>query len=119
MLNELTDVPAGVIGFEVEGELRPEDYKNTLLPAVERAAKTGEIRIVIVMPKYEGISGGATWQDMKMGIEHWGAWKRIALVTDVEWMSHGVHWFGWMSPGELKHFPLADRDAAMKWAAGS
>ena len=31
-------------------------------------------------------------------------------VTDVDWMRHGVDWFGWMTPGEVKHFPLAERD---------
>jgi hypothetical protein len=44
--------------------------------------------------------------------------KRIAVVTDVEWMVTGTEWFGWMMPGEIKHFPIADRDAAITWAAG-
>jgi hypothetical protein len=52
-----------------------------------------------------------------MGVEHWRAWKKIALVSDVDWMNRGVEWFGWMTPGEIKHFPLASRDAAMTWAA--
>jgi hypothetical protein len=43
--------------------------------------------------------------------------KRIALVTDVDWMTHVVHLFGWMTPGEVKTFPLADRQAAIDWAA--
>jgi hypothetical protein len=53
-----------------------------------------------------------------MGVEHWRAWKRIALVTDIEWMTRGSEWFGWMTPGELKHFPLAERTAAIAWATG-
>jgi len=27
--------------------------------------------------------------------------------------------FGWMTPGEFKHFPLDERDAAVAWAAGT
>jgi hypothetical protein len=27
--------------------------------------------------------------------------------------------FGWMTPGELKHFPLAERAAAIAWAAAA
>jgi hypothetical protein len=27
--------------------------------------------------------------------------------------------FGWMTPGELGRFPLADRDRAVAWAAES
>jgi SpoIIAA-like len=118
MLNELPDLPSGVIGFEVSGKLRTEDYRDILQPALQAAAATGEVRVVIVIPKFEGFSGGALWQDLKMGVEHWRAWKRIALVTDVEWMAHGTDWFGWMTPGEVKHFPLAERPAAIAWAAG-
>jgi len=32
-------------------------------------------------------------------------------------MSHLTDVFGWMTPGELKRFPLAEREAAIAWAA--
>ncbi|MGH8840398.1 MAG: STAS/SEC14 domain-containing protein [Jiangellaceae bacterium] len=41
----------------------------------------------------------------------------MALVTDVEWMMHLSRLFGWMTPGEFKHFPLDERDAAVAWSA--
>jgi hypothetical protein len=118
MLKEIPDVPPGVIGFEVTGKLETGDYRDVMLPALQKAAAAGDVRIVIVMPEWEGVSGGAMWQDLKMGVEHWRKWKRIALVTDVEWMKHGTDWFGWMTPGEVKHFPMAERAAAIAWAAG-
>jgi hypothetical protein len=118
MLNQITDLPAGVIGFEVAGQLRAEDYRDILLPAVEKAAEAGEVRVLIVIPKFDGFSPGALWADLKMGVKEWSAWKRIAVITDIEWMAFGVHWFGWMTPGEVKHFALADRDAAVTWVAG-
>jgi hypothetical protein len=33
-------------------------------------------------------------------------------------MRHMASMFGWMTPGEMKHFPLADRAAAIAWLAG-
>jgi hypothetical protein len=117
MLDKITDLPEGVIGFEVSGKLTAEDYRDVLLPAVQEAAGRGEVRIVIVIPEFHGLSGGAVWQDLKMGIEHWRGWKRIALVTDIEWMRHGTDWFAWMIPGEVKHFPTSERDAAVEWVA--
>jgi hypothetical protein len=118
MMKELTGLPPGVIGFETSGKLQAEDYRDVLLPAVERAANAGEVRIVIVIPKFEGFTAGALWEDLKMGVEKWGAWKRIALVTDIDWMVHMTSMFGWMTPGEVKRFPTAERDAAATWAAG-
>ena len=117
-LHAMTDVPPGVVGFEVSGRLEASDYRDTLLPALREAAAGGEIRVVIVMPAFEGFTPGAFWQDMKMGVDLWRAWKRMALVTDVEWMKRGTEWFGWMTPGEVKQFPLAERAAAIAWAAG-
>jgi stage II sporulation SpoAA-like protein len=117
MIKELTDLPTGVIGFETSGKLQAGDYRDVLLPALERAAKSGEVRFVIVIPAFEGMSGGAVWQDLKVGFEHLRAWKRIALVTDVEWMRHMTNLFGWMTPGETKTFSVAERDEAIKWAA--
>src|SRR5438105_2937388 len=118
MLTTIPDLPPNVLGFEASGKLESGDYRDVLLPALQAAAATGDVRIVIVIPAFEGFSGGALWQDLKMGVEHWRAWKRIALVTDVDWMIHGTQLFGWMTPGEVKHFALAERQAAIAWAAG-
>jgi hypothetical protein len=119
MINVLEGLPTGVIGFEASGELHADDYREVLLPAIEAAAADGDVRVVIVFPEFEGMSGGALWEDLKMGLGHLRAWKRIALVTDVEWMIHMTKLFGWMTPGEMKHFPLADREAAIAWVAAS
>jgi hypothetical protein len=118
MMKELSDLPAGVIGFEASGKIRAEDYRDVLLPALERAAATGEVRFVIVMRDFDGMSGGAVWQDLKVGFEHLRAWKRIALVTDITWMRDMTSLFGWMTPGEVKTFRLAELPEAAGWAAG-
>jgi hypothetical protein len=41
----------------------------------------------------------------------------MALVTDVEWIRHAANAFGFLMPGELKIFALAEREAATAWAA--
>jgi SpoIIAA-like len=118
VIKQLNDMPAGVIGFQANGKLHAEDYRDVLLPAVEAAAANGEVRIVIVIAEFDGLSAGGLWQDLKMGVEHLRGWRRIALVTDIEWMTQMTAMFGWMTPGEVKHFPLAERDTAIAWAAG-
>jgi SpoIIAA-like len=117
MIKELSDLPAGVIGFEITGTVRAEDYRDVVLPALERALAGGEVRAVIVIPDFHGMSGGALWQDLKMGMEHLRAWKRIALVTDIDWVKYATELFGWMTPGEVKAFKLAQREEAIAWAA--
>ena len=117
MVSQLTELPEGVIGFEATGKIAAEDYRDVVVPALEHAAKTGEVRFIIVMRDFDGITGGALWQDLRMGIEHLRSWKRIALVTDIDWMTHLTSLFGWMTPGETKAFPLDHQDEAIRWVA--
>jgi hypothetical protein len=118
MIKELGDMPPGVIGFEAAGKIKAEDYRDVVLPALEAAAARGEVRFVIVMDNFDGLTGGALWQDLKVGFENFRAWKRIALVTDIGWMHQLTDLFGWMTPGETKTFSIAERDAAIAWVAG-
>lgn len=118
MLEAMTGLPPGVLGFEVDGVLHADDYRDLLLPAVEEVIRRGEkVRIVLVFSRFDGLSGGALWQDLKMGVDHLTRWERIALVTDIDWMTHLAALFGWMTPGDLRRYPLAEREAAIAWAA--
>ena len=117
MITQLDGLPDGVIGFEASGKIAAEDYRDVVMPAIEQAAKGGEIRFLVVMRDFDGISGGAVWQDLKVGFEHLRGWKRIALVTDIGWMTHITDLFGWMTPGETRTFALAERDQAVRWVA--
>jgi hypothetical protein len=118
MIEELHDLPDGVIGFEASGEISASDYRDVVVPALERAFAGGEVRFVIVMRDFTGMSGGALWEDLKVGVEHLRGWRRIAVVTDIEWVTHLTGLFGWMTPGETKVFPVAQRDPTIAWVAG-
>jgi hypothetical protein len=117
VITTLEDMPPGVIGFEATGKLQAEDYRDVVLPALKMAAADGEVRFIIVMNDFDGMTSGALWQDLKLGFEHLRAWKRIALVTDIPWMHHLTDLFGWMTPGETKVFSMAERDSAITWVA--
>ena len=53
-------------------------------------------------------STGAWFEDMKtglgLGLGHHSAWKRSAIVTDVEWLAKAFALFAWMTPGEVEVF---------------
>lgn len=115
----MNELPDNVIGFEADGEIHAEDYRNTLIPAIEQQIDAqGEARVVLVFPDSAGYSGGAMWQDLKLGAGHLTKWHRIAVVSDLDWMTHLVNAFGWMIHGDVKHFHLAERQDAITWAAG-
>jgi hypothetical protein len=119
VMSQLEGLPTRVTGFEATGKIAAEDYRDVVLPALKQAAQSGDVRFLIVMREFDGISGGAIWQDLKVGIEHLHAWKRIALVTDVNRMGHLTDLFGWMTPGETKTFALDQREQAIQWVTRS
>jgi hypothetical protein len=70
MISQLTELPEGVIGFEATGKIAAEDYRDVVVAALEQAAKARDVRFIIAMRYFDGISGGALWQVLKMGIGH-------------------------------------------------
>jgi hypothetical protein len=122
MIETLSDMPPGTIGFRVSGHLTGDDYRSAIEPGLNAAVDAGEVRAVFVFgPEYEHIDLSALGEDSKvgfnLGIEHWSAWKRTAIVTDLDWMRRAMHAFGWMSPGEVRVFPDDQLDAAKQWVA--
>jgi hypothetical protein len=121
VIRALTDMPAGVLGFQASGKLGPQDYTEVLAPAIDAVSRDGgKLRVVIVVgPDFDGMDAGAVWQDLRMGIHDWSAWERLALVTDHRWMRDGLRMFAWAVPGDVKDFGLAERDAAVAWVAAT
>jgi hypothetical protein len=117
LFETIPGIPAGVIGFEAVGKVEAADYEDVLMPAIARCAGAGDVRLVLVLgDRFTGYSPGAMKEDAGL-VSHAKAWKRTALVSDLGWVAHLATAFGWMVPGEFKHFSLAERDAAIAWVA--
>jgi hypothetical protein len=68
---------------------------------------------------FEGLDAGAAWEDFLVGMQHLRGWERIAVVTDVAWIRHAIHIFGFLLPARVGVFPLAEAAAARAWIATS
>ena len=92
MIQKIQDMPSGCLGFEAVGEVDANDYRDTLIPAVDRAlAERGKVRFLyLIGSRFERYSSGAAWEDAKLGLEHFTNWERCAIVTDLDWMDHLV-----------------------------
>jgi hypothetical protein len=121
MIEPLEGMPPGVVGLRASGKVSAEDYRSVLAPTLDHAlAEAKKIRLVYELgADYEGFESGGVWQDLRLGASHFNSFERMALVTDVDWMRHAANTLGFLMPGEIKVFPLAERDAAVAWAAGS
>lgn len=122
MIERIEDIPAGVVGLRAAGKLTKDDYTGVLEPALSEATASGELRLLFVLTDFEGVELGAVPEDFKTGMRAWvrdhSAWKRFALVTDVEWVVKAMHMFAWMSPGEVMTYGLDEMEEAKRWVAG-
>jgi hypothetical protein len=121
MVEALSGLPAGTIGFRVSGRVTGADYRDVLIPALRSAVDAGSLRALFVIEDYEGLDMDALKEDIKaaapLAFRHRDAWKRIAVATDVEWMAKAFELFRWLMPGEQRVFSLGEVDAARAWVA--
>ncbi len=116
-------MPPGTLGFRASGKVTREDYTGVFLGPIKQKVESGEgIRLLFqVGPEFDKFATGALVEDTKtgwnLGVLHPDAWKRVAFVTDVHWMTQATHAFAWMMPGELKTFSLEEVDEAKTWVA--
>ena len=122
MVEPLDDVPPGVLGFRVKGDIEREDYDNVLSPALEAGVAAGNLRTLYLIEDIDDIEPAALWADAKLGwnvvLQNRDAWTRSAIVTDIQWMARAAKMFLWMIPGEARVFPVAELDQAKAWVAG-
>jgi SpoIIAA-like len=121
MIERIDNVPAGVIGVRASGKLTKDDYRDGLEPALKEATDSGEARVLFVLPDFDGLEPGAWIEDVKTGlkveIENRSAWKKLAVVTGVDWIAKAMRLFAWAMPGELGVYEMDQLDQAKSWVA--
>jgi len=123
VIETIESLPPGVLGFSASGKISRDEYHELMKPIYAALESGGQVKLLFVVEDdFHGLDLGALWEDMKaagsVGLKHRSAWKKMALVTDKDWIRHGAAGFGWIAPGELRVFEPAKRDEAIAWLAG-
>ena len=121
MVERIEEMPDGTIGLRATGKLTADDYRDVMEPALQEAIEGGEARVLFLLTDFEGLEPGAAIEDVKTGLKvevaHRDAWKRLALVTDEDWVAKAMHLFAWLVPGEMKTFEPDQLEEAKTWVA--
>jgi len=117
MIERITGLPEGVLGFTATGMVTAEDYETTLVPAVEALlAHDRKVRLLYhIGADFEGFEAGALWEDAKVGLKHPTAWERTAVVTEVPWIRTATRMLSFAIPGEVRVFNLEELPRARDW----
>src|ERR1700742_2896067 len=108
MVERIEEMPAGTIGVKVVEKLTGGGYRERNEPVLAEAVEGGDVRLLFEIADGFGMDAGAAVEDaktgLKLGLGHMKAWKRTAIVTDVEWIRKAIKAFGFMAPGDVKVF---------------
>ena len=116
MIRALEGMPTGVVGLEAVGRVTDEDYEQVLVPTIGAALEHGDLRLLYVLGReFDSYSAGAVWADTKLFAGHTSGWRRVAIVSDADWLENSVKAFGWLMPGKVRVFETDDMDDALEW----
>lgn len=117
MITLIKNLPGDIIGFSYDDEVTAADYEKVLFPAIEKGAKKSKDLNVLCRlgENFKGFKLGALKEDMEIGIKYFKDWKKIAFVSDKEWMNHTVKAFGFLVPAKVRTFENKEMDTAIKW----
>lgn len=119
MIEILPDFPDGAVGFRCADHITRRDYETVLIPTLNAALKQHKtLRAYCEIVSFSGISPGGLWDDVKVGMEHRTHWERVAIVTDIDWISHTTKLFAFLWPSDVRVFPRSDAAKARAWIAG-
>jgi hypothetical protein len=124
VVERLDGMPAGTLGFRLSGRITRDEYFQILDPIKEKLERGEKVSFLIeTTPDFHGLDLGALWEDVKVagsvGLKYRSSWQRLALVTDKEWMRHGIAAFGWLIPGEIRVLEPGELEAAKAWTGGA
>ena len=115
----MKDLPPHVVGVRALGNVSKDDYEQTLVPAIEKAAReSGSINFLMLLEtNISNFTYGAWMQDAKMSLKHYGKWHKVAIVTDQKVIEKISQLLSFVSPAEVKGFPVSDVELAKVWVA--
>ncbi|WP_255146376.1 STAS/SEC14 domain-containing protein [Synechococcus sp. ATX 2A4] len=117
MIETIEGLPEGTLGFQFRGKITAGDYNLVLTPALDRALEEHHRvkALACLGDDFEGFSLGAAWEDTQEGLRHWDGFERLAVVTDVAWMRHGLQAVAVALPYPVRVFGNAELQEARRW----
>ena len=119
MLRQVTDMPAGTIGFEAVGEVEDDDWEDTVEPVLRQEIAEGrKVRLLYVLgPGTREVEGDALKADTEFRARHAASFDRVAVVSDEDWMRPALRALSFLLPGRAKGFRVRDLTEAKAWLA--
>ena len=117
MITLIENLPRNIIGFKYDEEVTADDYETILFPAFEVASANMEHFNVLceLGENFTNIKPGAIKDDLEIGLRYFRKWKKIALISDKQWVNHTVQALRFIIPGHVRTFTTDKKKEAIDW----
>ncbi len=117
MLQNIKDLPAGVVGLKATGKITKEDHRRVFEPLVHQARREGRrLRLLFHLgAAFEGFTVSAAWEDAKIGLRAIRLFDGCAIVSDLEWVRASTQFVSYLMPCPVQLFRISQRDEAVAW----
>jgi hypothetical protein len=117
MVELIDEVPDNVLAIRGRGTIKGSDYESMIIPAVEsKLGRHKKLRCLYHLgADFTGFDASALWDDMKVGLAHFRAWERIAVVSDLKWVRGVCRVLALAMPRRVRVYRDAELPAALAW----
>ena len=103
------------LAIHVSGKLTRADYPDFVSEFERLVRQHGHLRVLFDMTNFHGWDAGATWEDIKFGLDHIGCIERMAMVGDKKWQHGMAVFFKPFTKATIRYFEHVDTAEAQKW----
>ena len=105
-----------IVGFTIEGKISEGEIEAIGEMMEEKLKTHDKIRMYAEIINLEGYdSARAFFEDMKYTLKLWNEIEKAAIVADPKWIDNLTNLADMLTPGDMKHFPPAEKNLAMQW----
>ncbi len=117
LLQRMTDMPLGTIGFEAVGEIEDDDWEQAVEPVLRQEMAEGrQVRLLYLLgAEARGVERDAMGADTGFRARHATSFERVAVVSDEDWMRPALRALSFLLPGKAKGYRVRDLASAKAW----
>jgi len=106
-----------IIEIKLSGKVTAKDYEEILIPAIKEKLKTSDKLNMLyhVGKDFDSYEFKAMYDDAKAGFQFFNKWNKIAVVSDIKWITNGAEFFAFTIPGDIKTFSNDKLEIARTW----
>ncbi len=100
----------------LSGDVTANDYQSVLAPGIAAALEENDcVRLLVTVEDDVSYDFGAAWSDLKLGLSHWRGFDRVAVVSNLDWVSNSIAVVAPFAPCPVQKFKLAEVEDARRW----